>query len=73
MSPTADSISASVGSTSNTVPSESRFAAAATASARTGEVAPLRRRVGDCSPVSRITPVSSDRSARDGAVDIPNF
>ncbi len=46
----------------------SRFAAAATASARTGEVAPLMRWRGDCSPVSRRTPVSSDRNASDGAL-----
>ena len=71
MSPTVDSMSASVGTTSRTVPSGSRFAAAATASARTGEVAPLMRWRGDCSPVSRRTPVSSDRNASDGALDIP--
>src|SRR5688572_2342861 len=69
-SPTAVSISASVGTTSSTVPLESRLAAAATASARTGVDAPLRRRVGVCSPVSRMTPVSSERKARDGALDI---
>ena len=70
MSPTALSISASVGSTTSTVPSDNRFEAAAIASARTGADAPLRRRVGDCSPVSRMTPVSSERNASDGALDI---
>jgi hypothetical protein len=29
--------------------------------------------VGDCSPVSLMTPVSSDRNASDGALDIPNL
>ena len=52
--------------------SGSRFAAAATASARTGEVAPLMRWRGDSSPVSRRTPVSSDRNASDGALDMPS-
>src|SRR5688572_10627083 len=71
MSPTAVSLSASVGSTTSTAPSDNRFAAAAIASARTGGDAPLRRRVGDCSPTSRMTPVSSERKASDGALDIP--
>src|SRR5688572_7776370 len=69
-SPTVFSISASVGTIRRMVWSASRLAAAATASERTGEVAPLMRWRGDSSPVSRRTPVSSDRSARDGAVDM---
>src|SRR5687768_12285284 len=64
-------MSASVGTTRRIVPSEKRLAPAATAIARTGGVAPLMRWRGDCSPVSRKTPVSSDRNASDGAVDIP--